>query len=93
MDEAAARKAVIEALGGRRAIAKDLGVGTTAISNWLKEGFPRLRIPRLLQIAREKGAQDVTLERLIGMEARYPTAERSNGKLTDLPSRTSERAA
>jgi hypothetical protein len=79
MDEPDARKAVIDELGGRHRIAQDLGVGTSAISNWLKDGFPRSRIPRLLQIAREQGADTVTLDRLIKMEARYPLADRSSG--------------
>jgi hypothetical protein len=80
MDESEARKALLDELGGRHTIAKDLGVGATAISNWLKDGFPRSRIPRLLQIARERGVKDVTLDRLIQMEARYPVAERSSGE-------------
>jgi hypothetical protein len=67
MDESEARKALLDELGGRHTIAKDLGVGATAISNWLKDGFPRSRIPRLLQIARERGVKDVTLDRLIQM--------------------------
>jgi transcriptional regulator with XRE-family HTH domain len=69
-------RAVIEALGGREKVADDLGVGASAISNWFKDGFPKSRIPDLLQLARSAGATAVTLDVLMPMEARYPERAR-----------------
>ena len=63
---------VVEALGGRDVVAAELDVGTSAISNWFKDGFPKSRMPDLLALADRMGAQQVTLALLLTMEAKYP---------------------
>lgn len=63
---------VVDALGGREAVARELEVGASAISNWFKDGFPKSRIPDLLRIAQSGNIETVTLEVLLPMEAKYP---------------------
>ena len=65
-------RAVVDALGGRKRVADELQVGTSAISNWIKDGFPKSRIPDLLRIAHGDPDSRVTLDLLMGMEANYP---------------------
>jgi hypothetical protein len=72
MDAPVTPRAVVDALGGRKFVAKQLDVGTSAISNWIKDGFPKSRMPDLLRIAGGRPDSGVTLDVLMGMEANYP---------------------
>lgn len=55
-------EAVVNALGGRTKLAARLRVGASAVSNWLRDGFPKSRIPDLLKIAEEDNVEGVTLD-------------------------------
>jgi hypothetical protein len=72
MDTPCTARAVVEALGGSVKLAERLKVNRTAVSNWMKDGFPKSRMPDLLRLAEEDGAAGVTLAVLLPMEAKYP---------------------
>lgn len=70
-------RAVVEAFGGAVRLAELCSVNRTAVSNWMREGFPKSRIPDLLRLAELHNANGITLSLLMTMTARYPARQRS----------------
>lgn len=59
---------LMEELGGMSALAAALGVGVSAVVNWRTRGVPARQWAAIVELARERGAERVTFERLAAME-------------------------
>lgn len=65
---------IVNALGGYRIIASDLGLSPVAVWRWQQRGIPAKHWPRVIEMARANGVDAVTSESL--MRGRYePAAE------------------
>lgn len=66
---------ILESLGGEASVAKSLGCGVSAISNWKVRGLPRGRKFDLLELAEQKG---IPLS-IADFKADEPTAGEAGG--------------
>jgi hypothetical protein len=46
---------IIEAFGGSRRLAVELGAGRTAVCNWHRSGIPKIRCQELAELAKRRG--------------------------------------
>jgi hypothetical protein len=63
-------KEIIVALGGATALARDLGCGRTAVSNWARLGIPGHFWPRIARLAQQKNVPAITMDVLEGHRSR-----------------------
>jgi hypothetical protein len=63
---------IIEAFGGYRPLANDLGIGPSAVFMWRDTGIPKGRCLELAELAKERGIASVTLEILMQSKPRAP---------------------
>lgn len=61
---------IVEAFGGYRTLADDLGLGRTTVFMWRTTGIPKARCLELAALAKERGLASVTLEILMQSKPR-----------------------
>jgi hypothetical protein len=65
---------IIEAFGGYRNLADDLGLGRTTVFMWRTTGVPKARCLELAALAKERGLKGVTLEVLMQSKPTDPAS-------------------
>src|SRR3954462_13806376 len=68
---------IIEALGGRKTVARVLGVSRTAPFNWAREGIPAHHWPDLVALAATLGIPGITFDALRATGRRGTNRERA----------------
>lgn len=74
---------VLDALGGYREVANDLGLEPTVVWKWQKFGLPAKRWPTIVALAKRKGRPDITLDRIAaaGTPASRPVETRGGEQI------------
>jgi len=70
-------KAIIDALGGYRVVAKHFDIHHTKAHRWIRYGIPPLHWPETVRMARASGLPEITIEVL---EAVSPLKKREDAR-------------
>jgi hypothetical protein len=68
---------ILDCLGGRRHCMLALGIGSSAISNWRREGIPRSRWPDLIELGKQRGINEAKVLQALRRLERNRTAAKS----------------